>query len=556
MKRSVIFLACLTLALVCSVLALSACGERERMEYSEGIVYQRKTNYDLDGDLYYNYTVTGLDGHKGDTLVIPPVYNGMPVTHIAEGAFEGCTGITTVILPETIASISESAFYGCEGLETVVIPDSVNSIGNSAFQDCKSLRQLSLPEGLTRIGVEAFQGCERLESVTIPKSVRVIDKRAFADCEALRSLTLSEGTTTIRTQAFQNCKNLQNFSFPAGLITVESRAFYGCESLTRLHIPKSVTTIGAGAFAACTALSSLSVERGNPNFYVEGNCLIGIYDKWTNLVQLQGTIRVVLAGLNNSTIPNGVSVIDDGAFQGRTKLQKLHLPASVTMIGKDAFLGCSGLVSITADGNSNYYAEGNCLIRTYENTRRLVLGCSQSVIPEGVTYIVHGAFSDCEELQSIHIPASVTAMDPGAFIGCKNLESFTVAEDNPAYYAEGNCLIEKLEDSAFPNTLVAGCKNSVIPNGVTRIADYAFADCASLTAITIPETVLCISTRAFLNCTGLRSIVIPESVNTIYADAFEGCTDFTVYCKCASRPSLWSYTAWPKETTVVWGYKD
>jgi hypothetical protein len=289
---------------------------------------------------------------------------------------------------------------------------------------------------------------------------------------------------------------------------------------------------------------------------VEGNCLVGVYDQWGSPVVSYGTIRVVLAGLNNSTIPNGVSVIDDGAFQGRTKLQKLHLPASVTMIGNDAFLGCSGLVSITADGNSNYYAEGNCLIRTYENTRRLVLGCSQSVIPEGVTYIVHGAFLDCEELQSIHIPASVTAMDPGAFIGCKNLESFTVAEDNPAYYAEGNCLIEKLEGSAFPNTLVAGCKNSVIPNGVTRIADYAFADCASLTAITIPETVLCISTRAFLNCTGLRSIVIPESVNTIYANAFEGCTDFTVYCRCASRPNLWSYTAWPKETTVVWGYKD
>ena len=149
---------------------------------------------------------------------------------------------------------------------------------------------------------------------------------------------------------------------------------------------------------------------------------------------------------------------------------------------------------------------------------RLCSGLTTIEIPNSVTSIGKGAFRGCSGLTTIEIPQSVTSIGEGAFEGCSGLISLVVAADNPAYDSRENCnaIIETAN-----NTLIGGCKNTIIPNSVTSIEDYAFRDCSSLTNIEIPNSITSIGNYAFRGCSGLTSIVVAAD-NPAY-DSRENC---------------------------------
>ena len=187
-----------------------------------------------------------------------------------------------------------------------------------------------------------------------------------------------------------------------------------------------------------------------------------------------------------------------------------------------SFSKCIALTSITiANDNPVYYSSGNCIIA--KESQALIVGCKNSVIPNdgSVTVIGINAFSGCSGLTSITIPDSVTSIGDGAFSDCSGLTSITVEEGNTKYHTSGNCLIQ-----TESKTLIAGCKNSVIPNdgSVTSIGDEAFSSRSGLTNITIPNSVTSIGYRAFYNCNSLTSITISNSVTNIGSQAFFGCS--------------------------------
>ena len=224
------------------------------------------------------------------------------------------------------------------------------------------------------------------------------------------------------------------------------------------------------------------MERDNPNYHSAGNCLI------------ETASKTLIAGCKNSIIPNDGSVtsIGDYAFYNCSSLTSITIPDSVTSIGNSAFCWCRSLTSIS--------------------------------IPDSVTSIGDSAFYDCNSLTSISIPDSVTSIGRGAFKDCHGLESITVEQGNPNYHSAGNCLIETAS-----KTLMAGCKNSVIPNdgSITSIGDYAFYNCSGLTSITIPDSVTSIGYEAFRGCSGLTNITIPDSVTSIRVGAFYYCSGLT-----------------------------
>jgi len=145
-------------------------------------------------------------------------------------------------------------------------------------------------------------------------------------------------------------------------------------------------------------------------------------------------------------------------------------------------------------------------------------GIEEVTIPEGVTTIEYRAFADCSSLKSVTIPSSICELSSGAFIACESLENITVAEGNDIYTSVSNCVVRKSDQA-----LIIGCKNSIIPEGVTRINYEAFACCTGLTSIDFPESLIEIGNSAFAYCNDLKEIVIPESVELIDIRAFRHC---------------------------------
>ena len=222
------------------------------------------------------------------------------------------------------------------------------------------------------------------------------------------------------------------------------------------------------------------------------------------------------SALTSIEIPASVTSIGEAAFSDCSRLTSIDIPASVTSIGDDAFRSCTGLTSIVvAAGNPNYDSRENCnaIIETSSNT--LLQGCNTTLIPASVTSIGGGAFIGCSGLTSIEIPASVTSIGYEAFKGCSGLTSIVVAMGNPNYDSRENCnaIIE-----TSSNTLIQGCKTTIIPNSVTSIGAYAFAFCSGLTSVFIPASLTSIGSGAFQDCSGLTKIITWATVPPTCSD--------------------------------------
>ena len=237
-------------------------------------------------------------------------------------------------------------------------------------------------------------------------------------------------------------------------------------------IEQGVTSIGDYAFSGCESLTSITIPDSVTSI---GNWA---FFRCTSLTSI--------------TIPNSVTSIGDYAFYDCTSLTSITIPGSVTSIGDQAFLYCKSLTSIT--------------------------------IPGSVTSIGDDAFSGCESLTSITIPDSVTSIGYGAFAYCTSLASIYVNPNNKTYDSRNNCNAIIQTDT---NTLIAGCRTTVIPDSVTSIGDDAFSGCTSLSSITIPDSVTSIGVQAFCYCTSLTSITIPDGVTSIGYSAFYYCKSLT-----------------------------
>ena len=178
------------------------------------------------------------------------------VTSIGAGAFQNCTGLTSVTLPQSLTSIGESAFGGCTGLKSVEIPKSVTTIGAYAFHDCTGITYIEIPNNVTRIEDGTFKGCTNLIWAYY-YYVKSIGDDAFSGCQRLSFTEIYKTVTSIGKRAFSGCKNIYALIIPYSVITIGEEAFRGCTKLTEVTIGESVKSIGRYAFNECLAIKKV-----------------------------------------------------------------------------------------------------------------------------------------------------------------------------------------------------------------------------------------------------------------------------------------------------------
>ena len=257
-------------------------------------------------------------------------------------------------------------------------------------------------------------------------------------------------------------------------------------NISSISIPAGVKYISEDVFDGCNNLSTITVSNGNTKYDSRDNC---------NAL-IETATNTILRGSSSTIIPNTVTTIGARAFEGTT-LKRIVIPEGVTLIGDGAFCDCKSLETVS--------------------------------LPNSLERICSIAFSS-SKISSIYIPAGVKDISESAFFQCENLSTITVSNENTKYDSRDNCnaLIE-----TATNTLLQGSSSTVIPNSVTAIGGRAFQR-SNIAEMVIPNSVTAIEAYTFQG-SKIAKIVIPESVKKIGQLAFLDCNSLTtVVCKSKS----------------------
>ena len=471
---------------------------------------------------------------------------------IKDNLFYNCDSLLSVTIPESVISIGKNAFYNCNSLCKVNITDitawcNINfednplSYANNLYLNNVLVTDLVIPNSVTNIYDYAFCGCDSLTSVYIPDDVKSIGSYAFRDCSSLTSITIPDSVNSIGSSAFYNTKYYNDsnnwekdvlyidnhlidskksvsgtYIIKSNIITIANYAFYDCGLLTGVKIPNSVKSIGEYAFDSCKSLQAVEI----PNSVL-----------WIGFCSFSNCKSLI-----SITLGNSITNIGDSAFSHCTSLTSITIPDSVINLSESAFYNCYNLTSITFGkglkniGKNSFY---NCISLinvniidiakwcgiTFEDTPLLYMEnlylngipTTEIVLPNGITHIENFSFFGCNMLTSITIPNSVTSIGKSAFYNCTSLNKVNIIDletwcnidfedyySNPLYYAK---------NLHINGTLAT---NVTIPESVTKINDYVFQGCSSLTRITIPNSVTSIGNAAFYNCTSLNKVNITD----------------------------------------------
>ena len=419
-------------------------------------------------------------------------------------------------------SVGAYAFYNCIGLSSVNVKDLSAwcrmSFGNSwanpltyahdMYENGILFRDVIIPEDVYAIKPWAFNGSS-LTNVVFSDKVFEIGKSAFRLCGGLGNVMIPASVESVSAYAFELCTNMNNLVFAeqSALNGIGEYACQDCTVLTNVNIPVSAA-ITTNTFWRCREIKMASV----PANYTMSRIFPHSYAELQRVDVAEGTVRVCAS-----------------AFAGCSMLDAVTIPASVTNIAENAFVRCPSLSDISvADGNA-YYKEMDGALYTKDGTK--IVCCPASVagayaLPDEVSVIGAYAFNGCDKLTGISIPAGVTTMPLTAFVGCTSLSAIVVDETNAVFRDIDGVVFTK--DGKTLVLCPPGFKgNYKIPDGVTDIADNAFAGCVHLTGVTFPSSMRKVGTSAFEGCSALSDVGLNENLDEIGSYAFRNCASLT-----------------------------
>ena len=428
-----------------------------------------------------NGVLISYAGHD-ENVIIPDSINGEIVSVIGAGAFAKNKFIESIKMPDSVTVIGANAFENCENLTSVELSSSLKSIDAWAFGYCCKITDISLPNELETIGAAAFYGCAALKEITIPDSVKSIDTHSFRDCVALENVVLSNNIKTLTYRLFSGCSALMSLKIPdsvteindecfykagietivlgANLQSIGNRAFYGCERLASISYNDSLKTVGEEAFAECIRLDKIVFPEVFQS--IGTKAFSGCY-----------SIRTVFFG--------GTKDIGDQAFYGCSKLHTVYLSPLTEKIGKDAFDGCYSLVEVFNSSSLSITKQSD----DYGKIARYAMMVHQSGDEDAILDVVDDyMFMTINEVNYLvgYLGDSLNLYFPDDYRG----ETYNIAE-----YA----FCEK-----------SGVRQVYIPNGVSRIDNFAFFNCNTLTWVRIPKSIMFIGDSAFNGCSALKRI--------------------------------------------------
>lgn len=498
------------------------------------------------------------------------------ITFIGEAAFKDCTSLKTLTFTpaaegaeEVALTIGASAFENCTGLTEVALPDRLTVIAEKLFYMSKNITSLTLGGKVTEIGTRAFAGKDgnnmmSFETITVPGSVKEIGSYAFS-YNGATTITVQDGVGKISDHAFYYCNKATTVSFGEGVSEVGNWAFAYCSALTQVSLPATVEKIGFRAFQSCTAMTSISIAdpeevataedtentEKTENTENPETAAVPLYlgiDTTKEVPEFDtGYIFYSCSKLATVNLPKRTAIIGDKAFYSITSIKTVTIPEgnALQWIGPQAFYGCTAMAGTfyIPKTVTNYTFEGKEMAgigkQAFQNCKAL----TNVIFEEGGTAplsIGAQAFA-AAKLSSITLPARLTAtatleaVPSNTFSGCTSLKSINVedmADFEEAFKSHDGVLYA---DGGTTTYLCPEGKTGAleIPAFVTKIAAGSFMNCASLTALTFAEPAegeealpLIIedgtsSMGAFYKCK-LSSVKFPARLTKIGAYAFAG----------------------------------
>ena len=450
--------------------------------------------------------------------------------------FYGCESLKTVTIPASVTKIKKDAFKGCEGIEAVYA-ESLESWLNIDFETAESnplysgaklyingklLTEVTLPESMSEFKSYTFYNCTSLEKINITENVKAFGKNTFIYCTAdvyadtlehWLSFDFKDGKSPMiyGKDLYIAGEPLTELIIPESVKIIPSHAFAYVKNLTRVEIPAS-TVIYDSAFRNSGVKVAVvgTLPEGQTQATAEikqySSCFTGCADM--ELIIGPGIRKIGYqafcgcVAIKKVTISSGVEEIGDQAFMGSHHIKEVVISSSVKSVGEYAFANCPMLEKVTLGDKTDGKA---------------------------MTEVGYRAFYDNPALKNIILNTGVKHFDGYVFQNCKNIENVYV-NDLVSYLSIAHGEMHDyysspvyLADNFYLNG--KALKNLVIPEGVTRISDYAFYGLSSLETVQFPSTLKYIGDASFSNCINLRDVVFPDSILEIGDFAFFSCNN-------------------------------